>query len=161
MSGLYGPGGQMLEVRDALRQKIALVNEFTRLGETLQAVLKSGDVDGLQQVLAARQRVIDAINELDRRVAPAAQNNPGKGMPGLSGDTAEGGIAGEIRQLAGEARRCLERALEMERQVKAGLEQCCQELDHNLDTLRAARRAGNMYRQRARQLGGYFVDSKK
>jgi flagellar biosynthesis/type III secretory pathway chaperone len=151
---------QLVEVRDILRQKLELMQEFACLAELLQSVLKSRDMDRFDEIVEQRQQVIETINDLDRKLPHTEKINPGN-LFTLSGDAVPGDITGEIRELIGELRQCLVRVREIDQKTKAGLERNYYDLARNLDALRTAKQAGNMYRKKARQVEGYFVDKKR
>ncbi|MBF7081969.1 flagellar export chaperone FlgN [Desulfallas sp. Bu1-1] len=151
---------QLVEVRDILRQKLELMQEFACLAELLQSALKSREMDKFQEVIERRQRIIEKVNGLDRKLSHTEKINPGN-LFTLSDDAVPGDITGEIRELIGELRQCLVRVREIDQKTKADLERDYHDLVRNLDALRTAKQARNMYRKKARQVEGYFVDKKR
>lgn len=143
-------------VEKILSQKLKLMQQFCELTELLQHALRDEDMQKINDLLDARQRVINHIDELDGQLAdyrPAlacACPNP-----------VNGNRIGDMRQVEEKIQECLMRARELDREIQETIKQKYQGMVKNIGTVRVARRAETMYRKKAASRYGYFVDKKK
>jgi hypothetical protein len=141
-------------VQDMLGQKLELMRRFCSLTELLLKALDSEDMQKFNELLEARQEIINQVNKLD-------EVNAGNPAAGADANPVNSNQPGEMQQIRRKIQECLLRAREMDGQMQTFIEQRFRNMAKNMGNVRVARRAETMYRKKATSQHGYFVDKKK
>ncbi|SFQ96988.1 hypothetical protein [Desulfoscipio geothermicus] len=151
----------LLKTRAALQKKLALLQEFCLMTTLQQQALAGDDMQKFNELIEARQKIIDIVDGLDKEIIIREQAYLANARQAVFHNAAAEKLVRDMQRLKQNIQDCLLQVQEINRQVMQELEEKHHALVKSMGKLRTARQADNLYRKKARQMRAYFIDKKK
>ncbi|SFF95722.1 hypothetical protein SAMN05660649_00196 [Desulfotomaculum arcticum] len=136
---------------ESLEQKLGKLNDFCNLTSLQRKAILDENINELNSLIQKKEHIIKTVDEIDN------------GLSKLVSLIGEELLSNQVKylDLKKQIHDQLKQALELDEQVRDGMERLAQKMVKSMKDLRLGRQTIKSYYQKSAQVEGYFIDQKK